>query len=116
MKKSPWAKLTMSSTPKISASPEATNARDSPTTRPFSSCSVTWSIGSGSHAEVRRGQLVRAPELVRPVGAHQRAAIHHIETCAGAPEQVEGGVYHQHAQAGAGRLHERVRDQLHVQR
>src|SRR5215813_13202316 len=41
MNSSPWAKLTMSSTPKTSARPEATRASDEPTTRPFRSWRIT---------------------------------------------------------------------------
>src|SRR5215469_1129988 len=42
MKKSPWAKLMMWSTPKSSASPAATRASEEPTTRPFRSWRRTW--------------------------------------------------------------------------
>src|SRR4051795_9216309 len=42
MKKSPWAKLMMWSTPNSSANPEATSAIDEPTTRPFSTWRMIW--------------------------------------------------------------------------
>src|SRR5690348_16334809 len=99
MKKSPWAKLMMSSTPNSSASPAATSASDEPTTSPFSACSSTWLTitpspahspsvqawgrGSCRHlGEVGGGEGVRAGEFGRLVGAEQDAAVHRVQPVA----------------------------------
>src|SRR5262249_52768842 len=44
IKRSPWAKLTMSMMPKISVRPEATIARTIPFTRPWRVWMMIWSI------------------------------------------------------------------------
>src|ERR1051326_777663 len=50
MKRSPWAKLTISSTPNTSANPDATSAREDPTTRPLRSWMIRSCIGTRSQA------------------------------------------------------------------
>src|SRR5919202_5259824 len=108
MKKSPWAKLMMCSTPKSNASPAATSASDEPTTSPFSSWSRTWFI-TGTEAQFSYavaatsrsalakhcgGQLVGTIEVARPIGSHQDAAVHGVQARAEGSDQIKGRVHY----------------------
>src|SRR5207253_1574082 len=58
MNSSPWAKLTISSTPNTNANPEATKANDEPTTRPFRSWMMRSCIEKLDVARIKLGHLI----------------------------------------------------------
>src|SRR5438270_1546133 len=114
MKKSPWAKFKMPSTPKSRARPAAMSAIEAPTTRPLSAATTTCSISV--RAQVGGDQVVRGLEFRHLMAFAEPALSHHIEAAADSLQEVEGGIDDEHANARRHRLAECLRHEVDVAR
>src|SRR5437899_1441261 len=116
MKKSPWAKLRMPSTPNRSASPAATSASEAPTTRPLRAATTTCSTRSAPLLQVRLDEPLCRREVVELVLAGDPSLLHHVHAAAHRLQQLERRVHDQDAGALLHGPAQRRPDQVDVDR
>src|SRR2546425_3233628 len=84
IKRSPWAKLTMSMIPKMSVRPEATIARTIPFTRPWRVWMMIWSM---SDPQVLVNDTLIGAQLGRGSVVAHRALLHDVDASGGVERQ-----------------------------